>query len=128
MIRLHRGLRKKHVRKKFCLSFYLTEDAQNIYNLSLPKADIYLAYRIAHCIAIYQETANHDFKQQNSRIKSILPNFQGKEPQININTIYGKSFHKKIREVLLSGSVGKLAENLIKRIRSPIVIKKKNRL
>ena len=71
----------KKTRKKICLSFFITSDVQNLYPISLPSLDIYLAYRIAHLVLVYQpdEEVNNSFFENNKRIKWILPNYQEKQ-------------------------------------------------
>jgi len=71
----------KKSRKKICLSFFITSDAQNLYPISLPSLDIYLAYRIAHLVLIYQldEEINNSFFESNKWVKGILPNYQEKQ-------------------------------------------------
>jgi len=71
----------KKTRKKICLSFFITSDAQNLYPISLPSLDIYLAYRIAHLVLIYQpdEEVNNSFFENNKWVKGILPNYQEKQ-------------------------------------------------
>ena len=68
-------------RKKICLSFFITSDTQNLYPISLPSLDIYLAYRIAHLVLIYQpnEEFNNSFFENNKWVKWILPNYQEKQ-------------------------------------------------
>ena len=69
---------KKNIRKKVCLSFFITSDNKNLYPISLPSMDIYLAYRISHLVLIYSATSKIDNKifSDNKRIKWILPNYQ----------------------------------------------------
>ena len=68
----------KKTRKKICLSFFITSDSQNLYPISLQSLDIYLAYRIAHLVLIYQpdEEINNSFFESNKRVRWILPNYQ----------------------------------------------------
>ena len=71
----------KKIRKKICLSFFITSDYQNLYPISLSSLDIYLAYRIAHLVLIYQpdENENNSFFESNKWVKWILPNYQEKQ-------------------------------------------------
>ena len=68
-------------RKKICLSFFITSDTQNLYPISLRSLDIYLAYRRAHLVLIYQseKEVNNSFFESNKRVKWILPNYQEKQ-------------------------------------------------
>ena len=92
----------KKSRKKICLSFFITSDAQNLYPISLPSLDIYLAYRIAHLVLIYQpnEEANNSFFESNKRVKWILPNYQ--EKQIISLWIKPFSWNTKFKNVMES--------------------------
>ena len=68
------GRKKK---KKWCLSFWLTEKSTNLYPISLPNIDIYLIYRIAHLVPIYsQKKEEKDMLIQTNkkRLKNFLPN------------------------------------------------------
>lgn len=73
--------RKNNIRKKICLSFFITSDQQNLYPISLPSLDVYLCYRISHLVLIYtsNNTNKSDFFIQNKWIKGILPNYQQKQ-------------------------------------------------
>lgn len=117
-------------KKKFCLSFYVTENHQNLYNISLANTDIYLAYRIAHLIPIYEEEeGNSNIYEQNTRISAILPNFKGKQQIfINLECIYGKSKIKNVLEYIQWGIVWKIIETSIKTIWLPIIIYKTKKL
>ena len=69
---------RKNIRKKVCLSFFITSDNKNLYPISLPSMDIYLAYRISHLVLIYSSTSkiNNKIFSENKRVKWILPNYQ----------------------------------------------------
>jgi hypothetical protein len=69
---LKRSYKKKD--KKFCLSFYITEDHKSLYNIMLPKTDIYLTYWLAHLIPLYSEGDNDPIYTQNKWFASMLPN------------------------------------------------------
>ena len=122
---LKRG--KHQQKKKFCLSFYVTENHQNLYNISLPNTtDIYLAYRVTHLVPIYQETGwNATIYSHNTRIKSILPNIPGEQTiLLPIDCIHGKNSLKKFLEGIQKWRLGVLVEFLIRIIWLPIVISK----
>jgi len=125
------GLKRGVIRgkkKKFCLSFYVTNTHQNLYNIMLPQNDIYFIYRLAHLVPLYQEIPENIYKH-NTWLESALPNFPGRHC-INIWLIpsTGKSTFKKIAEFLGGGIVGKGVEYLIQLVRLPIVIYKTRRL
>ena len=127
---LKRSLTKKS--KKFCLSFYITEDAQNLYSITLPKTDIYFSYWLAHLVPLYQEQAcvawncgESNIYQHNKRLNVLLPNFPN-EHIINIGTKMRNwtTRTKKIIEFFFGGLFGWIIERLIKWLRLPLVIHK----
>lgn len=93
---LKRGLRSK--RKKFCLSFYVSHNHQNLYHIMLPNNDIYFIYRLAHLVPLYQETYENIYKY-NNRLQGTLPNFPGKHTiDIGISPEFGSTMWKRIQE------------------------------
>ncbi|MEI7563679.1 MAG: hypothetical protein WCJ39_08885, partial [bacterium] len=93
---LKRGLKDK--RKKFCLSFYVSQDKQNFYHLMLPNNDIYFIYRLAHLVPLYQETYENIYKH-NHWIFAALPNFPGKYSiDIGVSAEFGKTAHRSYRK------------------------------
>src|SRR5574344_530240 len=125
------GLKRGVVRgkkKKFCLSFYVTNTHQNLYNIMLPQNDIYFIYWLAHLVPLYQETQENIYKH-NKWLESALPNFPGRHCiNIGINPGEGKNIFKKITEFLCGGIFGKGLEYLIQLVRLPIVIYKTKQL
>jgi hypothetical protein len=117
-----------NTRKKFCLSFYVTQDSQNLYNIMLPQNDIYFIYRLAHLVPLYQESYENIYKD-NKWLQSVLPGFPGKYA-INIGNeiTYGRSRWKKFREFRCWWPRWQLLELVIKALRLPIVIYKKNKM
>jgi len=120
----------KNKRQKFCLSFYITEDNKNLYPIMIDKTDIYLTYRLAHLVPLYQESSHHhNIYENNKRFKTLMPN----HPQdycINTGT---KSFKwktkiKKTIEFLFWWLFWKFIELIIKNIRIPILVKKTKKL
>ena len=69
-------------KQKFCLSFYVTEDNQNLYPIMIDKTDIYLSYRLAHLVPLYQNNNKNETKdskhnsiyENNKRLESLMPN------------------------------------------------------
>ncbi len=115
-------------KKKFCLSFYVTNTHQNLYNIMLPQNDIYFIYRLAHLVPLYQETPENIYKH-NKWLESALPNFPGRHCiDIWLKPTWGKNTFKKITEFICWGIVGKGVEYLIQLVRLPIVIYKTRRL
>lgn len=111
-----RTLSKK--KKKVCLSFFITNDQKNLYNISIPNIDIYLCYRVQHLVLLYQDEEKKGEKsifQQNKWVKAVLPNYQ-QQQVINIgNTVFsGKSKIKIFLEKIGKGSIGDAIEGTLK--------------
>ena len=47
--------------KKFCLSFFISSDLKSLQSLLLNEQDIYLPYRIAHLVPLYDQNEKSDF-------------------------------------------------------------------
>ena len=129
---LKKGKRGEESAQKFCLSFYTTENNQNLYPICIEQNDIYLAYRLAHLVPLYQEQKKQDSSyiySKNNRIYSILPNLT-KTHSIHIwnKKITGKTKIKQILELFFWWIIWKIFEKIIKWIRLPIVIRKRNKL
>lgn len=125
---LKRSLKNKN--KKFCLSFYVTEDAKNLYGISLSQLDVYLMYWISHLVPLYvDDNLSYDIVRKNSWYRSLLPNFPDKFV-INIwNTLFTwRTFIKRFFEFILWWWIGMGVQELIKLIRIPIVSKKRKEL
>jgi len=121
--------RWKNKEKKFCLSFYTTEDNRNLYPICIEKNDIYLSYWLSHLVPLYIE--DPDFKniyEENKWINSTIPNHPQKHI-INIwnNQLKWKTILKQIIEKILGWIQWKILEQIIKFIRLPIVITKSKR-
>ena len=123
----------KKTRKKICLSFFITSDSQNLYPISLPSLDIYLAYRIAHLVLIYQpdKEINNSFFESNKWVKWILPNYQEKQTiSLWIEPFSWNTKFKNIMETLWNWFLWNIFEWIIKltqksvirlkRIRNPV--------
>ena len=114
----------KKSRKKICLSFFITSDAQNLYPISLPSLDIYLAYRIAHLVLIYQpdEEINNSFFENNKRVKWILPNYQEKQIiSLWIKPISWNTKFKNITETLGDWFLWNIFEWIVKHTQKAII-------
>jgi len=125
---LKRSLKNK--RQKFCLSFYVTENNTNLYPIMIDKTDIYLTYRLAHLVPLYQESSNyHSIYQNNKRFWSLMPNHP-QEYYINIwNKLFTwKTKTKKRIEFRFWWLFWKFVELIIKTIRIPILIRKTKKL
>ena len=114
----------KNSRKKICLSFFITSNAQNLYPISLPSLDIYLAYRIAHLVLIYQpnEEINNSFFESNKRVKWILPNYQEKQTiSLWIDSFTWNTKFKNIMETLWDWLIWNIFEQIVKHIQKAII-------
>lgn len=65
------------MRKKFCLSFYVTRDHANLQGIKLRPLDPYLVYWLAHLVPIYQKLPEHPVSiyEDNHRLRDYLPTF-----------------------------------------------------
>ena len=122
---------KNNTKQKFCLSFYTTEDNTNLYQIMLKtKSDIYLWYRLAHLVPLYQETKEEWMIYKNNPwFEAMFPNHPQKYC-INIwtNLFTWKSIFKKIIEFLFWWLFWRLIEKLIKYTRKPILRYKTKKL
>ena len=120
----------KKIRKKICLSFFITSDSQNLYPISLSSLDIYLAYRIAHLVLIYQpdEEINNSFFESNKWIKWILPNYQEKQTiSLWVSSFSWNTKFKKVMETLWDWFLWNIFEWTVKHIQKVIIWLKKIR-
>lgn len=114
----------KLIRKKICLSFFITSDQQNLYSISLPSMDIYLSYRIAHLVLIYKRENNKQpsFFKQNQRVKGILPNFQEKQTiSLWIKPFEWNTKFKNFLEIIWNWFIWNIFEYTIKIIQLLII-------
>ncbi len=120
----------KKIRKKICLSFFITSDSQNLYPISLPSLDIYLAYRIAHLVLIYQPDGeiNNSFFESNKWVKWILPNYQEKQTiSLWISPFTWNTKFKNILETLGDWFIWNIFEWIVKHIQKAIIRLKRMR-
>lgn len=120
----------KKIRKKICLSFFITSNLQNLYPISLPTLDIYLAYRIAHLVLIYQpdKEINNSFFENNKWVKGILPNYQEKQTiSLWINPFYWNTKFKNVMETLWNGFLWNIFEWVVKYIQKTVICLKRMR-
>lgn len=114
----------KKTRKKICLSFFITSDSQNLYPISLQSLDIYLAYRIAHLVLIYQpdEELNNSFFESNKWVKWILPNYQEKQTiSLWINPFSWNTKFKNVMETLWNGFLWNIFEWVVKYTQKAVI-------
>lgn len=114
----------KKTRKKICLSFFITSDSQNLYPISLSSLDIYLAYRIAHLVLIYQpdKELNNSFFESNKRVKWILPNYQEKQTiSLWISPFSWNTKFKDTIETLWDWFLWNIFEWIVKHIQKAVI-------
>ena len=114
----------KRIRKKICLSFFITTDSQNLYPISLSSLDIYLAYRIAHLVLIYQpdKELNNSFFESNKRVKWILPNYQEKQTiSLWISPFSWNTKFKDTIETLWDWFLWNIFEWIVKHIQKAVI-------
>ena len=114
----------KRSRKRICLSFFITSDSQNLYPISLPSLDIYLAYRIAHLVLIYQpnKEVNNSFFENNKWVKWILPNYQERQTiSLWIDPFSWNTKFKNIVETLWNWFLWNIFETSVKYIQKAII-------
>jgi len=117
-------------KQKFCLSFYVTQNNQNLYPLMIDKTDVYLSYWLGHLVPLYKESSTHsNIYHNNKRFWSLMP----QHPQEHCINIWNKLFQwktkiKMIIEFLLWWIIWNILELIIKVIRIPILIYKIKKL
>ena len=119
---------KEKITKRFCLSFYVTEDGLDLYRIAIKPIDIYLVYWIAHLQPIYIESKRYtnDIFKKNKWIGKYLPNFNFEHVKLlDIDIVIGKGFFKRIVERI---SWFNFIESCIKYIWQPIIMYKKKKL
>lgn len=112
---LKRSLKGKA--KKFCLSFFITSDHQNLYALSLSNLDIYLCYWIQHLVPLYQADLAKppQMYKKNKRVKGVLPNYPEKQSIFLDSQIFTWSTKfKAFMEWIGRGVIGDLWEVIVK--------------
>ena len=108
--------RGKIIRKRFCLSFFVDRNNQNLETLLLHKRDIYLPYWIAHLVPIHLHAWALIYSQ-NLWIQNYLPN---RSPQqhisLGIHPSQGRGLFRKIIEICFYWWIGNFFEYCIQKI------------
>lgn len=110
-----RTLKKK--KRRFCLSFFITSDEQNLYKISLKSMDIYLSYRIQHLVLLYKDNEKKEGEifKRNKRIQGILPNYPQQQSIYLGNKVFtGRNKFKTTVEKLSKGIIGDGIEYFLK--------------
>ncbi len=108
--------RGKIIRKRFCLSFFVDRNNQNLETLLLHKRDIYLPYWIAHLVPIYLHRWALIYSQ-NLWIQSFLPNWTPQQHiSLGIHPSLEIGFFRKIIEICFYWWIGNFFEYCIQKI------------
>ena len=107
---------RKITRKRFCLSFFVDRNNQNLESLLLHKRDIYLPYWIAHLVPIYLHRWALIYSQ-NLWIQSFLPNWTPQQHiSLGIHQSLEIGFFRKIIEICFYWWIGDFFEYCIQKI------------
>ena len=107
---------RKTTRKRFCLSFFVDRNNQNLESLLLHKRDIYLPYWIAHLVPIYLHAWALIYPQ-NLWIQNYLPNWSPQQHiSLGIYPSQGRGLFRKIIEVCFYWWIGDFFEYCIQKI------------
>lgn len=116
---------------KFCLSFYIDGNHTDISHLRKNSGDIYLSYRLAHCILYYTDETlpdDHLFTT-NKKLLSYVPNHPIHQTIILWTPlIIWRSHFKKIIEYFSTNLIGRILQQWIATLRSHIISFKKQSL
>lgn len=100
---------------RFCLSFFVTEDALDMRHIALPGEDIYLAYWMATITPVIDRGAYISFMSANKNfIAESLPNFFRTSPQHLLQSNRFSKVLRKSLEFLGGGLLGDIAESLVR--------------
>lgn len=107
---------RKITRKRFCLSFFVDRNNQNLESLLLHKRDIYLPYWIAHLVPIYLHRWALIYSQ-NLWIQNYLPHWSPQQHiSLGIHPFLGTGLFKKIIEICFYWWIGDFFEYCIQKI------------
>ena len=108
--------RGKIIRKRFCLSFFVDRNNQNLETLLLHKRDIYLPYWIAHLVPIHLHAWALIYSQ-NLWIQNYLPNWSPQQHiSLGIHPSQGRGLFRKIIEICFYWWIGNFFEYCIQKI------------
>ena len=107
---------RKITRKRFCLSFFVDRNNQNLESLLLHKRDIYLPYWIAHLVPIYLHAWALIYSQ-NLWIQIFLANWSPQQHiSLGIHPSLGTGIFRKIIEICFYWWIGDFFEYCIQKI------------
>lgn len=129
ILRIKRGIKTI---KKFCLSFYITPEALNLYPIKIREKDVYLAYRIAHLVPLYtekEESIDIIRDKNKHRLQQYLPNHPMKQTIKLGNKIHkGINKNKKILNIIHKGQMWNIIELIAKAVLLPRTLQRKKKL
>ena len=106
----------KITKKRFCLSFFVDRNNQNLESLLLHKRDIYLPYWIAHLVPVYLHRWALIYSH-NLWIQSFLPNWTPQQHiSLGIHPSLGTGIFRKIIEICFYWWIGDFFEYCIQKI------------
>ena len=106
----------KTTRKRFCLSFFVDRNNQNLESLLLHKRDIYLPYWIAHLVPIYLYRWALIYSQ-NLWVQNYLPHWSPQQHiSLEMHPSQGRGLFRKIIEICFYWWIGDFFEYCIQKI------------
>ena len=113
------GLRRhglKIVNRVF-LSFYVTDNAQDISAMRLPEGDIYLTYWPTQLVLLYNDKDTYNlFVKANQWVRALIPSVDFESAESDLRRIKNEHVAKRIREILewvLNGQFGNFIERIV---------------
>ncbi len=105
------------IAKRFCLSFYVTEDNLDLSFMRREPYDIYLAYWIATLAFVKDSEVSKKFFEANKWVNEFLPNFRPRQ-EISYHRSRAPFFSKvaQLEEKIWITGLGKLRENTIRKM------------
>ncbi len=97
---------KRKIARRFCLSFFLTENSLDLEKIKIGREDPYLAFWVTTLVPIYGE--GEEFFATNGWIKKYFPN-------LKLPAIQKKIRQKSFLERILSGKSGDFLERILKK-------------
>ena len=119
--------------KKFCLSFYVDQQHQNLYQLAVKPQDPYLVYWLLHLVPLYYYNSTSDYPdmyQENAWIKNYVTWYTwGQIVDLNIDIVRWSNWFKEFFEkVVCYKKLWRIWNQLIKVVWLPILYYKIRRI
>jgi hypothetical protein len=113
------GIRRhgKHIAKRFCLSFFITDDNINLDYLLIPGYDIYVAYWLMGLVPIYgSDVIWEKIGNDNLWIDKYFENFSARRVDYKKDRKYKDRLFKKLFEGILGAGFGDFIENKLEKM------------